>query len=139
MNLIDVDYINQKDKDLVEEFISSTTTKKYILGINKFTKQVKKYIEVDGIIDDFTFPAINIAYSNQYHFIGVQFWAETKNTSEIRVAATKQVGQWHSVDIAAGRYAGDVHITMGVKPDQAHCFTTIPVMGGNACHGAHCN
>lgn len=54
MNLIDIDYINTKDKKLVEEFISSTTAKKYILGINKFTKQVKKYVQVDGIIDDFT-------------------------------------------------------------------------------------
>ncbi len=53
-NLIDINYINQKDKDLVEIFISSTTRKKYILGINKLTKSVLKYIKVDGIIDDFT-------------------------------------------------------------------------------------
>jgi len=39
---------------LVELFISSKTTKKYILGINKLTKSVLKHIEVDGIIDDFT-------------------------------------------------------------------------------------
>ena len=53
-NLIDFDYINQKDKELVDRFISDTTVKKYILGINKFTKSVQKYIQVDGIIDDFT-------------------------------------------------------------------------------------
>ena len=52
--LIDADYINQKDKELVELFLSSTSTKKYILGINKLTKSVKKFIEVDGVIDDFT-------------------------------------------------------------------------------------
>ena len=39
---------------MVELFISSKTTKKYILGINKLTKSVLKHIEVDGIIDDFT-------------------------------------------------------------------------------------
>jgi FkbM family methyltransferase len=54
MNLINLDYINQKDKKLVNEFLFSTTRKKYILGINKFTKCVQKYVEVDGIIDDFT-------------------------------------------------------------------------------------
>ncbi len=54
MNLINLDYINQKDKKLVNEFLFSTTRKKYILGINKFTKCVQKYVEVDGVIDDFT-------------------------------------------------------------------------------------
>jgi len=52
--LVNFDYINKKDKELVELFISSYTTKKYILGINKLTKSVLKHIEVDGIIDDFT-------------------------------------------------------------------------------------
>jgi len=52
--LINTDYINNKEKELVEKFISSTTTKKYVLGINKLTKSVIKLIEVDGIIDDFT-------------------------------------------------------------------------------------
>ena len=53
MNLIDTNYVNNKDKQLVEEFISSSR-KKFILGINRLTKSVQKYIEVDGIIDDFT-------------------------------------------------------------------------------------
>jgi len=53
MNLIDYNYVNQKDKDLVEQFINSNR-KKYIIGINKFTKQVLKYVDVDGVIDDFT-------------------------------------------------------------------------------------
>jgi len=52
--LVNFDYINKKDRELVELFISSKTTKKYILGINKLTKSVLKYLEVDGIIDDFT-------------------------------------------------------------------------------------
>ncbi len=52
--LVNFDYINQRDKELVKLFISSTSTKKYILGINKLTKSVLKYLEVDGIIDDFT-------------------------------------------------------------------------------------
>jgi len=52
--LVNFDYINKKDRELVELFISSQTTKKYILGINKLTKSVLKYLEVDGIIDDFT-------------------------------------------------------------------------------------
>lgn len=52
--IIDTDYINQKDKELVELFISSTAVKKYVLGINRLTKSVLKNIEVDGIIDDFT-------------------------------------------------------------------------------------
>lgn len=52
--LIDTDYVNQKDKELVELFISPSKIKKYILGINKLTKSVLKNIEVDGIIDDFT-------------------------------------------------------------------------------------
>ena len=53
-NLIDYNYINKQDKDLVELFISSKNIKRYILGINKLTKSILKYIEVDGIIDDFT-------------------------------------------------------------------------------------
>ena len=52
--LVNFDYINKKDKELVELFISSNSTKKYILGINKLTKSVLKYVNVDGIIDDFT-------------------------------------------------------------------------------------
>ena len=54
MNLIPSDYTNQRDKELVELFISSKRIKKYILGINKLTKSVQAHIEVDGIIDDFT-------------------------------------------------------------------------------------
>lgn len=54
MNLVDFDYINQKDKELTELFISSKNVKKYILGINKLTKSILKHIDVDGIMDDFT-------------------------------------------------------------------------------------
>ncbi len=54
MNLINTNYINKKDKILVEEFILSKQRKKFILGINSLTKSVLKYIKVDGIIDDFT-------------------------------------------------------------------------------------
>lgn len=54
MNCIDIDYVNAKDKALVERFINDTTCKRYILGINKLTKSVRKYVDVDGIIDDFT-------------------------------------------------------------------------------------
>ena len=53
-NIINTDYINQNDKNLVEEFIHNPNIKKYILGINKLSKSVLKYIKVDGIIDDFT-------------------------------------------------------------------------------------
>ena len=53
-NIIDFDYINQKDKDLTQLFINSQNTKRYILGINKLTKSILKHIKVDGIIDDFT-------------------------------------------------------------------------------------
>ena len=53
-NIIHSNYINQKDKKLVDEFIHNPNIKKYILGINKLSKSVLKYIEVDGIIDDFT-------------------------------------------------------------------------------------
>ncbi|MGB6327562.1 MAG: FkbM family methyltransferase [Halarcobacter sp.] len=54
MKLIDTNYINKRDKELVEEFISSPSRKKFILGINRLTKSIQKYIQVDGIIDDFT-------------------------------------------------------------------------------------
>jgi len=53
-DLIDFNYINKYDKKLIEQFIQSKNIKKYILGINKFTKSVLKHIEVNGIIDDFT-------------------------------------------------------------------------------------
>jgi len=53
-NIIDYNYINEKDKYLTNEFISNKNIKKYILGVNKLTKSVSKYIEVDGIIDDFS-------------------------------------------------------------------------------------
>ena len=54
MNLVGFDYINEKDKNLTNEFINSKTTKKYILGINALGKSVLKHIKIDGIIDDFT-------------------------------------------------------------------------------------
>jgi len=54
IKLIDINYVNERDKELVAEFINSTTSKKYILGINKFTKSVQKFVQVDGVIDDFT-------------------------------------------------------------------------------------
>jgi len=53
-NLIDETYVNERDKELVEEFVSSASRKKFILGINKYTKSIKKFVEVDGVIDDFT-------------------------------------------------------------------------------------
>lgn len=53
-NLVDFNYINKKDKELVKLFISSSKVKKYILGINKFTKSVQKHLQIDGICDDFT-------------------------------------------------------------------------------------
>jgi FkbM family methyltransferase len=53
-NIIDLDYKNQHERDLVNTFIASSTIKKYVLGINKLTKSILKHIEVDGIIDDFT-------------------------------------------------------------------------------------
>ena len=52
--LVNFDYTNKKDKELVELFITCKSSKKYILGINKLTKSVLKHVEVDGIIDDFT-------------------------------------------------------------------------------------
>lgn len=52
--LIDNNYINISDKELVYKFIHEKSVKKYILGINKLSKCVQKLIEVDGIIDDFT-------------------------------------------------------------------------------------
>ena len=54
MHIIDTSYVNKKEKELVELFLSKTAVKKYILGINKLTKSVLKHMEVDGIIDDFT-------------------------------------------------------------------------------------
>ena len=54
MELISTNYINRKDKALVEKFIHGNLQKKFILGINKYTKSIQKYIKVDGIIDDFT-------------------------------------------------------------------------------------
>ncbi|MGP2655512.1 FkbM family methyltransferase [Malaciobacter sp. WC5094] len=54
MKLVDFDYENKKDKELIQLFINSKDIKKYILGINKFGKAVIKHIHVDGIIDDFT-------------------------------------------------------------------------------------
>lgn len=54
MNVINFDYINYHDKNLVEQFCHDSSVKKYILGINKLTKSVQKHIEVDGTIDDFT-------------------------------------------------------------------------------------
>jgi len=53
-NIININYRNEKEQNLVNSFINSKDIKKYILGINKLTKSVLKYIEVDGIIDDFT-------------------------------------------------------------------------------------
>jgi len=54
MYLIELAYINEKDKELTKLFIESKSIKKYILGINKLGKSVQKHLEVTGIIDDFT-------------------------------------------------------------------------------------
>lgn len=54
MNLIGFDHINQEDFELTNRFLNDKNTKKYILGINKYTKAIAKQIQVDGIIDDFT-------------------------------------------------------------------------------------
>ena len=54
MNLVNFDYVSQKDKELTKLFIESNHLKKYILGINKFTKSILKHLNVDGIIDDFS-------------------------------------------------------------------------------------
>lgn len=54
VNLVGFEYINEKEKRLVERFLFNTEEKKYILGINKYTKAIAKEIAVDGIIDDFT-------------------------------------------------------------------------------------
>ncbi len=53
-NIVDFNYVNAKDKKLCDAFMHSNNIKKYILGINKFTKSVLKNMEVDGVIDDFT-------------------------------------------------------------------------------------
>ncbi|WP_373035497.1 FkbM family methyltransferase [Sulfurimonas sp.] len=54
-NLVDFNYVNEKDRRLTELFLSpKTPVKKYILGINSLTKALLKHVEVDGIIDDFT-------------------------------------------------------------------------------------
>ncbi|QSZ43092.1 FkbM family methyltransferase [Sulfurimonas aquatica] len=54
MNLESLEYVNEKERELVDSFINNNSIKKYILGINKLTKSVLKFVEVDGIIDDFT-------------------------------------------------------------------------------------
>ncbi|MEA1891300.1 MAG: FkbM family methyltransferase [Campylobacterota bacterium] len=55
-NLVDSNYVNENDKKLTEFFLSSSdsSTKRYILGVNKLTKSILKHIKVDAIIDDFT-------------------------------------------------------------------------------------
>ncbi len=68
MNLVNFDYINKKDKELVNIFITSKNKKKYILGINKFTKNILNYLEVDGIIDDFT----RIHKSKKKHILSIE-------------------------------------------------------------------
>ena len=50
MNLVGLDYVNKKDKELTKLFIESNNIKKYILGINKLGKSVLKHLEVDGML-----------------------------------------------------------------------------------------
>lgn len=52
--IIEHDYVNENEKALSLEFLHGTSKKKYILGINKLTKSVQKFVKVDGIIDDFS-------------------------------------------------------------------------------------
>ncbi len=68
MNLVNFDYINQKDKKLTQLFINSRDVKKYILGINKFGKAITKHIKVDGIIDDFT----RVQSSKKKHILKIE-------------------------------------------------------------------
>lgn len=68
MNLVNFDYINQKDKKLTQLFINSKDVKKYILGINKFGKAITKHIKVDGIIDDFT----RVQSSKKKHILKIE-------------------------------------------------------------------
>ena len=67
-NIVEFSYVNKKDKELVDIFISSQNVKKYILGINKFSKAISKLIKVDGIIDDFT----RIQSSRKKHILKIE-------------------------------------------------------------------
>ena len=52
--IIEFSYVNKEEKKLVQLFINSQNTKKYILGIKKLGNSVLQHLEIDGIIDDFT-------------------------------------------------------------------------------------
>ena len=54
LKLIESDYVNSTDRELVTLFLSDTKVKKFILGINRLTRSLQKLVKVDGIIDDFT-------------------------------------------------------------------------------------
>lgn len=54
MNLMKFDYVNENDKSIAESFVKSSGIKKYVLGRNKYSADILKNMEVDGIIDDFT-------------------------------------------------------------------------------------
>lgn len=54
MNLVGFENINEEQRRLVERFLLNNEVKKYILGINKYTKAIAKQVPVNGIIDDFT-------------------------------------------------------------------------------------
>ena len=54
MELVGLDYVNDEQNALVQEFINSNEIQKYILGINKYSKCVEKEVLVTGRIDDFT-------------------------------------------------------------------------------------
>jgi len=92
-NIINTDYINIKEKNLVNEFINSKTTKKYILGINKLTKSILKYIEVDGIIDDFT----RVQSSRKKNILNIKdipkesiiLWTSSGSPLEVKTYLTK--------------------------------------------------
>ncbi len=52
--LIKENYANKKKQLLVEEFINNSIKKKYVLGRNKWASSLIPFLQIDGIIDDFT-------------------------------------------------------------------------------------
>jgi len=107
-NIITLNYINTKDKELVEKFINSDT-KKYILGINKLGKSVAKLISVDGIIDDFTRVQSSIKKKNILDIKDIPkdsiiLWAASGSPLEVK-NTLEEMGYTHISYLAFYKYS----------------------------------
>src|SRR5262245_17182296 len=75
-----------------------------------------------GSLHQFAFQRIHFANSQHDDVFRPQFWSEVEDMSQLFGAVAEKGGHRHSVNVAARRNLGRVHIGVRVEPDEAELF-----------------